>query len=313
MHIPACQGTPKTAWLFSAKKRMHLDSSFKEQDMFARTILIAALLLSTAMPALAANDAAVVARVGKDTITEMDVRLAMKELGEALPAEALAERREQVINYLIDIRLASRVAEEKKLQNTADFARHLELSRQRLLMDALLSEVSSKVTEAEIKKFYDERAKAVSSDEEVRARHILVATEDEAKKVVERLKKGEDFAKLATELSKDPGSKDGGDLGYFSKDRMVPEFADAAFKLNKGEISAPVKSPFGWHVIKQEDRRKREAPEFKTVEKQIGELLKRKAQDDFVTALRTKEKIEIVGTGASKVAPAADTNQPAKK
>ena len=106
----------------------------------------------------------------------------------------------------------------------------------------------------------------------MRARHILVETEDEAKAVLAELKKGADFAELAKAKSKDPGSADGGDLGYFTKDQMVPEFAEVAFKLDKGELSDPVKSQFGWHVIKVEDKRERQPPEFDKVKDAAREL-----------------------------------------
>ena len=106
------------------------------------------------------------------------------------------------------------------------------------------------------RKLYDETVKGITPESEVRARHILVENEDEAKKAYARVKGGEDFAKVAGELSKDPGSKaDGGDLGFFTKDRMVEPFAETAFKLEPGQISEPVKSQFGWHVIKVEEKR----------------------------------------------------------
>ena len=103
---------------------------------------------------------------------------------------------------------------------------------------------------------YDEAAKAQKPETEIHARHILVPTEAEAQAALKRVKAGEDFAKVAKEVSKDPGSE-GGDLGWFTKDRMVPEFADAAFKLEPGQISEPVKSPFGWHIIQVEEKRAR--------------------------------------------------------
>ena len=105
--------------------------------------------------------------------------------------------------------------------------------------------------------------------EEIHARHILLPTEDEAKAALARVKGGEDFAKVATELSKDPAG-DGGDLGWFTKDRMVPEFSEAAFKLKKGEVSEPVKTQFGWHIIKVEDTRTKTFPPFEQVKDQAA-------------------------------------------
>jgi peptidyl-prolyl cis-trans isomerase C len=132
----------------------------------------------------------------------------------------------------------------------------------------------------------------MSDEQEVRARHILVEKEEDAKAILAELKKGADFAQLAKQKSKDPGASEGGDLGYFTKDQMVPEFATAAFKLEKGQISDPVKTQFGWHIIKVEDKRKRQLPEFDKVKDQIETFVQRKAQVEFVTKLRAEGKIE---------------------
>ncbi|MGZ4163718.1 MAG: peptidylprolyl isomerase [Tumebacillaceae bacterium] len=114
-----------------------------------------------------------------------------------------------------------------------------------------LSERNVKVTDADIKTYYDQNKSQFTTPEQITASHILVATEDEAKKVETRLKNGEDFAKVAKEVSTDTSNKDkGGDLGTFGKGTMVAEFDKAAFALKAGEISAPVKTEYGWHVIK---------------------------------------------------------------
>src|SRR3954462_6901598 len=139
-------------------------------------------------------------------------------------------------------------------------------------------------------KVYADAVKSMSAEEEVHARHILVETEDEAKAVVEQLKGGADFATLAKEKSKDPGAADGGDLGYFVKGQMVPEFSEVAFKMYPGQISNPVKSQFGWHVIKLEDKRMRAMPEFEKVKDQIATYVARKAQTEFIAQLRESAK-----------------------
>ena len=137
------------------------------------------------------------------------------------------------------------------------------------------------------------------------ARHILVESEDEAKQVIEELKKGGDFAELAKKKSKDPGASDGGDLGYFTKEQMVPEFSNVAFTLEAGKISDPVKSQFGWHVIKVEDKRKKKAPDFETVKPQIETYVTRKAQADLVSKLRETAKIERTDQKSDAATPAA--------
>lgn len=126
----------------------------------------------------------------------------------------------------------------------------------------------------------------------MRARHILVETEDEAKAVKAELDKGADFAELAKKKSKDPGSADGGDLGFFTKEQMVPEFSTVAFALEPGKTSDPVKSQFGWHIIKVEEKRSRKAPDFAQVRPQIEQYVTRKAQADYVAKLRAEAKIE---------------------
>jgi peptidyl-prolyl cis-trans isomerase C len=163
-----------------------------------------------------------------------------------------------------------------------------------------------------MRKVYDEAVGQMSKEPEVRARHILVESEDEAKAVLAELKKGADFAELAKTKSKDPGSADGGDLGYFTKDQMVPEFSEVAFKMDKGALSDPVKSQFGWHIIKVEDKRAKPAPEFEKVKDQVETYVVRKAQAELVTKLREQAKVERLDKPAA--APAEKpADQPADK
>ena len=155
-----------------------------------------------------------------------------------------------------------------------------------------------------MRKVYEDAAKQMGGDKEVRARHILVETEDEAKAVLAELKKGADFADLAKQKSKDPGAAEGGDLGYFTKDQMVPEFAEVAFKLEPGTLSDPVKTQFGWHVIKVEDKRDKPVPEFDKVRDQIETYLVRKSQVEFVGKLRESAKIDRIPAPAAPAAAA---------
>ena len=149
-------------------------------------------------------------------------------------------------------------------------------------------ESKNAVSDAAVKKFYDEKAKA---ETEVHARHILVETEDQAKDVAAQLKKGANFEELANKMSKDPGSK-GGDLGYITKDQVVPEFGNAAFALAKGKVSEPVKSQFGWHVIKVEDKRERKPPPLEAVKEQIKAKLSQDAREAMVKKIQADAKIE---------------------
>jgi peptidyl-prolyl cis-trans isomerase C len=188
----------------------------------------------------------------------------------------------------------ARAAESKGMGSTVEFARKLGFAKTKLLMDALLrEEAKSAVTEAELRKVYDQAVKQMGNEEEVHARHILVQTEDEAKAVVAELKKGGDFEKLAKEKSKDPSAaQNGGDLGYFTKEQMVPEFAETAFKLDKGQLSDPIKTQFGWHVIRTEDKRSKPVPAFDQVRPQLVQFVVRNAQAAMVAKLREGAKIE---------------------
>jgi peptidyl-prolyl cis-trans isomerase C len=140
-------------------------------------------------------------------------------------------------------------------------------------------------------KAYEAAAAAQPPEPEVHARHILLASEDDAKKALARVKGGEDFAKVATELSKDPAGE-GGDLGWFTKDRMVPEFSAVAFTLEPGQISDPVKTQFGWHIIKVEEKRMKTFPSYDQLKEQALRYVSQKAQSELIADLRSKAKIE---------------------
>jgi len=235
----------------------------------------------------------VLAKVNGSEIRQSDVALAEEELGPSLAQMDPATKDENVLSFLIDMKIVAKAAEDKKIQDSDEFKKRLAFTRNRLLMDGLLaSEGKTATTDEAMKKVYEEASKQISGEEEVHARHILVETEDEAKAVKAELDKGADFAEIAKKKSKDPGAADGGDLGFFTKDQMVPEFSQAAFTLEPGKVSDPVKSQFGWHVIKVEEKRKRKAPDFEQVKGQIETYVQRKAQADYVGKLREAAKIE---------------------
>jgi peptidyl-prolyl cis-trans isomerase C len=262
--------------------------------------IAASFIIATPQLALAqqANDP-VLARVDGVEIHQSDLAMAEADIGSSLPPVQGDQRRDALISYLIDVNLLSRAAEAKKIDQAPVFPQKLAFARKKVLVEALLEQESkSAVSDKDIKKFYDENLKPQN---EVHARHILVETEAQAKDVVAKLKGGADFAQLAKEVSKDPGS-DGGDLGYITKDQVVPEFGDAAFKLDKGKISDPVKSQFGWHVIKVEDKRERKPPPFDAVKDRIKTVLMQKANEDIVTKARQSAKIERLTESASPAA-----------
>jgi peptidyl-prolyl cis-trans isomerase C len=273
-----------------------------------------AMVLLASLP-LRAEDNPVLAKVNGAEIRQSDVALAEEELGPSLAQMDPATKKESVLAFLIDMKIVAKAAEDKKLEDRPDFKARLAFTRNRLLMDNLLAvEGKAATTDEAMKKVYAEAAKQIEGEQEVHARHILVESEDEAKAIEAELKKGADFAELAKKKSKDPGASDGGDLGFFTKDQMVPEFSTVAFALEPGKISDPVKSQFGWHVIKVEEKRNRKAPDFEQVKAQIETYVTRKAQAEYVAKLRESAKVERMDQASNTPAlPSDPGKQPDSK
>jgi peptidyl-prolyl cis-trans isomerase C len=271
----------------------------------AASLVICASTASAQAPAPASDP--IVAKVDGVEIRASDLALAEEEVGASLPQDASPDaRRNYLVTHLIDMILLSRAAEEQGLSGTDDFKRRFAAMRMKLLAGLMLRQVAQKdVSEQAMHKVYDDAVKQMGDEQEVRARHILVETEDQAKAIAADLKKGADFAELAKQKSKDPAAADGGDLGYFTKDQMVPEFADAAFKLDKGKVSDPVKTAFGWHIIKVEDKRKKQLPSYDQVKDQLATVVVQQSQADVVNKLRNQAKIERLDTKPGTPAPAA--------
>jgi peptidyl-prolyl cis-trans isomerase C len=275
-------------------------------------VLIAALAFGAGVRAQNADP--VVARVNGVEIKASDLAIVEEDVGGNLPQMSPEAKRDYLITFMADMILVAKAAETRKISDGDDFKQRLSFLRTKLLMEQFLqAEAKNAVTEEAMRKTYDEAIKQIKTETEVRARHILVETEDEAKAILAELKKGGDFAELAKSKSKDPGSADGGDLGYFTKDQMVPEFAEVAFKTAPGQLSDPVKSQFGWHVIKVEDKRDRQPPEFDKVKDQLSTYLVRKAQAELITKLRADGKIERLDQPTPATPPAATPPAEQKK
>jgi peptidyl-prolyl cis-trans isomerase C len=276
-----------------------------------------ALALVTPGTVLRAQDSdPVVARANGVDIRQSDLVLAEDEIGSGMPQMPPEQRRDYLITYLADIIILSQAADQQKLGDRPDVKHRIEFERNKVLMETMLEDAGkTAVTDEAMRKVYDEAVKQVAPEQEVHARHILVATEDEAKTIEALLKKGGDFAALAKEKSKDPSAADGGDLGYFTKEQMVPEFAEAAFKLDKGQISDPVKTQFGWHIIKIEDKRMKPTPTFDEVKSQLQTYVEHRAQADMVQKLRSAANIERLDKPPAPAADPAALNPaaPAKK
>lgn len=278
-----------------------------------RKLTFTTLVLS-ALLGLSAAEAQnkVLATVNGEAITEADVDLAVEDVASEYPNLPPQGIKDLTLDFLIEMKVVAQKAKADKIDQSDEFKRRMAYVQQRVLMQQLLMVEAKKVaSDAALKKYYDEQIGQIKPVEEVRARHILVEGEDDAKKIAARVKGGEDFAKVAKEASKDPGSgAEGGDLGFFTKDRMVPEFAEAAFSMKPGEVSAPVKSQFGWHVIKVDERRQKPAPTFDQVKDRIAQALAGKAQGEFLTQLRAGAK--IVKTEAPKKAEEPKNGEPKK-
>ncbi len=297
-------------------------------SLFARRagFLAAALglLLMAAGPVVAQDQNPLIATVNGTEIHESDLAVAADEAGQ-LPPMSPDAKKDYLVQFMADMILVSKAAEAKKMGDGADFKRKLAFARNKLLMEQLLTSVGKEaLTDAATHQVYDEAVKQMSEQQEVHARHILIRAapgdekaskeaEDKIKAVIARLKKGEDFVKVAGEVTEDPSGKaNGGDLGYFSKEQMVPEFSDTAFKLDKGQISEPVKTQFGWHVLKVEDKRVKAVPTFEAVKPQIEQYVTRKAQAEMVQKLRAEAKIEKMYKTEAPAEPAKPV-EPEKK
>jgi peptidyl-prolyl cis-trans isomerase C len=265
----------------------------------ALALVAAALLFSGpefAGPGRALADDPILAKLNGKEIRESDLSLAEAEVGPEVANLPPANRRRLLLEFMIEMQLFADAAETDKLTSGPEYEKRLAYWHTRAKRDAYYEKaVKGSISDGVLKGIYDDKVKMIPAEDEVEARHILVATEATAKEVVEKINKGEDFAKLAEEYSQDPGSKaDGGKLGYFSKGQMVKEFEEAAFALRKGEVSKPVQSKFGWHVIKIEDRRAKALPTYEEVKDQILNGMVQQKGQQVATDLRGKAAIEYV-------------------
>ena len=213
-----------------------------------------------------------------------------------------------LLDRIVDSKLVVADGKKNKIDADPTFKRRLAFVEDQVIQDYWLQkEIAKRITQERLQQRYQEKLKSMPAEEEVHARHILVATEAEAKDLLAELKKGTAFDKLARDKSTDKASgAEGGDLGWFKRTDMVKEFSDAAFALKKGELSdAPVKTQFGYHVVKVEDRRQAPLPSFEELADQIREDLSRETVSGFLDQLRSTAKIEKFNIDGSKPEPAS--------
>jgi peptidyl-prolyl cis-trans isomerase C len=250
----------------------------------------------------------VVVTVNGTNVTEADVELAETDLDPQFARLPPDQRRAAAVSALIEIRLLADEAKAKGLDQDADFKRRMELLDLRALHSAFVDkEVAEKITDADVRKRYDQEIANTPPVNEIHARHILVKTKEEAEAIIKQLDAGANFEALAKEKSTDGAAPQGGDLGYFSPGQMVPEFEKAAFALNVGEYTKePVQTQFGWHVIKVEDKRVKQPPAFDQVKDQMRQLVLRDRYFAAVAAARSAAKVDIPDPDLKKAVDAMD-------
>ncbi len=267
---------------------------------FLVTAALAAAILCQA-PAFAADDP-VVAKVGSLEIRQSELDLAVQNLDPQLAQLPDDQKKVAALSGAIDVKLLAAGAVKEGMKDTEDFKKRMAYIGDRELHNSYFRKhVIDATTDAEVKARYDKEIASIPKQEEVKAAHILVKTEDEAKAIIAALDKGGDFAALAKEKSQDSNKDEGGDLGWFGKGQMVPEFEEAAFALQKGAYTkTPVKSQFGFHVIKLEDKRIAPPPAFDQVQDQVKQLVMRDKYVELITKAKAEQKIDITDPALKK-------------
>ncbi|KYH31783.1 putative peptidyl-prolyl cis-trans isomerase Cbf2 precursor [Clostridium tepidiprofundi DSM 19306] len=246
------------------------------------------------------NNSKVLAVVNGKEITERDVELLLKGLGPQQAAQFMSvEGKKRLLEELINQELFYSDAVNNNFEEEEDFKREFENMKITMLkqyaMSKLLTSVS--VDEEEIRKYYDEHKEMFKSPESVRASHILVKEENEANDILKEINEGLSFEEAAKKYSQCPSSSIGGDLNYFTKGKMVPEFEQAAFSMEKDEISTPVKTQFGYHIIKVTDKKQEETKSFEESKQQISQMLlgmkQNKVYLDKVEELKGKYDVKV--------------------
>ncbi|WP_157385549.1 peptidylprolyl isomerase [Mesorhizobium sp. STM 4661] len=257
----------------------------------AATIAIACLASTAAAP----QENAVLARVNGVDITGADLAVAAEMYSDQLGKMPEDARRSVLVDALIELRVVADAAKAANVAETDSFKRQLAFFEAQTLRTIFMdSKVAERVTDEAVRKSYDDQVVKIPPVEEYRLSHVLLATEQQGNDAVAALRSGKDFAELAREVSQDTASKaNGGDLGFVSSGQTIAEIDSAAASLQQGEYTqSPVKSAFGFHVVKLDERRKRPAPAFETISGQIRESLEATASQQMLADLRSKAKIE---------------------
>lgn len=238
----------------------------------------------------------VLAKVGDRNITAAELDQVMADMAQQFQSFPEQERRARALDSLIDITVLAERARAEGIDKEPTLMRRMELLRDRALHNGYFQQkVQPTVTDEALKARYDEEIAKAEPQQEVQARHILVKTEEEAKAIIGELEGGADFVELAKQKSTGPSGPKGGDLGYFGKGRMVPAFEEAAFALEKGAYTkTPVKTQFGFHIIKVEDKRDQPLPAFEESKDQLRQVMLTEAYAEAVAAGRKAVGVELL-------------------
>ncbi len=265
-----------------------------------RITTLATLATLIAMPAFAASDYTVL-KIGDNEVKKSEVMEVWNGLfppGQAPDFEGFDEKLKQnVLRGIVSEHMLYEEAKEQKIPESKEIQKQVEIIERKLSVKKLLDDKSALlISESDVKKDYDRMVRDMRDEKEVRARHILVADESKAKELKQKITDGADFETLAKENSTDKGSaKQGGDLGFFVEGQMVPAFSKTAFALKDGEVSEPVKTDFGWHIIKREESRKVTIPTYNDVKEQLRMQLQEVKLNDFVEGLVKDVDVKYFG------------------
>jgi peptidyl-prolyl cis-trans isomerase C len=253
---------------------------------------------------IAAEDDPVVARLDGEQIRMSEVIESARTLPPQYQSQ-ITELFPALVDRFIDLRLLSKAGRAQGLASDSEVKQRLAQLEDQVIREAYLkNQLAKAVTDDKVRARYEDFLAENPSQPEVRARHILLETEEAAREVVEGLDGGRDFAELAKEASTGPSAGQGGDLGYFTRDQMIPEFSEAAFALKPGEYTEdPVKTKFGWHVIKVEDKRMKQPPAFEEVEADLREQVSQAEVKKLLKDLRSDAKIERFPVDPEAVQP----------
>ncbi len=276
-----------------------------------RMFTVAAVVIGAAFastPAPAAEKDHVVARVNGVEINFADVEEARTRLPKRFRQGPIEGVFGILVNTLIDSKIMAAEARKQGIADDPAFKRRMAIVTEQVLERALLTRhLERTLTDDMLKKAYADMVEKMGDKKEIRARHILLKTEKEAKAVIAELNKGADFAELAKKKSIGPSKKVGGDLGYFGKGQMVPAFFEAALALDVGAITkVPVETRFGWHVIKLEDKRNAKPPTFEEMRGRLSADLSRKIGGEYIESLRKNAKVERFDPDGAPIRKKAD-------